>query len=111
MCHGGDISILVIFDMLECYILYMCLLLFVYCILYTCFGGSSAEEADKIGKILMFVGSPTNIRATWGKTWLVGSATWQLCSSGNQRAKGQCGTRVGAGLRDVRLSARWNRRM
>jgi hypothetical protein len=50
MCHGGDISILVIFDMLECYILYMCLLLFVYCILYTCFGGSSAEEADKIGK-------------------------------------------------------------
>jgi hypothetical protein len=32
MCHGGVGSILVIFNMLDCYILYMCLLLFVYCI-------------------------------------------------------------------------------
>jgi hypothetical protein len=31
-CHGGVGSILVIFDVLDCYILYMCLLLFVYCI-------------------------------------------------------------------------------
>jgi hypothetical protein len=41
------------------------------CILYTCFGGSPTGEADKTGfflkKILMFVGSPTNIRATWGR--------------------------------------------
>jgi hypothetical protein len=28
----------------------MCLLLSVYCILYTCFGGSPTGEADKIGK-------------------------------------------------------------
>jgi hypothetical protein len=32
MCRGGVESILVMFDMLDCYILYMCLLLFVYCI-------------------------------------------------------------------------------
>jgi hypothetical protein len=32
MCRGGVGSILVIFDVLGCYILYMCLLLFVYCI-------------------------------------------------------------------------------
>jgi hypothetical protein len=32
MCHGGVGSILVMFDVLNCYILYMCLLLFVYCI-------------------------------------------------------------------------------
>jgi hypothetical protein len=32
MCRGGVGSILVIFDMLDCYIFYMCLLLFVYCI-------------------------------------------------------------------------------
>jgi hypothetical protein len=39
------------------------------CILYTCFGGSPAREAGKTGfkKILMFVGSPKNIRATWGR--------------------------------------------
>jgi hypothetical protein len=49
MCRGGVGSILVMFNMLDCYILYMCLLLFVYCILYTCFGGSPAGEADKIG--------------------------------------------------------------
>jgi hypothetical protein len=49
MCHGGVGSILVMFDVLDCYILYMCLLLFVYCILYTCFGGSPAREANKIG--------------------------------------------------------------
>jgi hypothetical protein len=34
MCRSGVGSILVIFDVLDCYILYMCLLLFVYCILY-----------------------------------------------------------------------------
>jgi hypothetical protein len=33
MCHGGVGSILVIFNMLDCYILYMCLLLFIYYIL------------------------------------------------------------------------------
>jgi hypothetical protein len=32
MVRGGVGSILVMFDMLDCYILYMCLLLFVYCI-------------------------------------------------------------------------------
>jgi hypothetical protein len=32
MCRGGVGSILVMFDVLDCYILYMCLLLFVYCI-------------------------------------------------------------------------------
>jgi hypothetical protein len=48
MCRGGVGSIFVMFDMLDCYILYMCLLLFVYCILYTCFGGFQAGEADKI---------------------------------------------------------------
>jgi hypothetical protein len=32
MCRGGVGSILVIFDMLDCYILYMRLVLFVYCI-------------------------------------------------------------------------------
>jgi hypothetical protein len=52
MCRGGVGSIFVMFDMLDCYILYMCLLLFVYCILYTCFGGSQAGEADKIGFFL-----------------------------------------------------------
>jgi hypothetical protein len=36
------------FDMLDCCILYMCLLLFVYCILCTCFVGSPTREADKI---------------------------------------------------------------
>jgi hypothetical protein len=80
MCRGGVGSILAMFDVLNCYILYMCLLLFVYCILYTNFGGSSTGEADKIGKklkkFLMFVGSPTNIRATRRQTW-------QLYSSGN----------------------------
>jgi hypothetical protein len=88
MCHGGVGSILVMFDVLDCYILYMCLLLFSYCILYTCFRGSIVGEADKIGKkikkFLMFIDSPMNIRATWGQTWLVGSATWQLCSSENR---------------------------
>jgi hypothetical protein len=32
MCQGGVGSILVMFDVLDCYILYMYLLLFVYCI-------------------------------------------------------------------------------
>jgi hypothetical protein len=32
MCHSGAGSIFVIFDVLDCYILYMCLMLFVYCI-------------------------------------------------------------------------------
>jgi hypothetical protein len=31
MCHGGVGLILVMFDVLVCYILHMCLLLFVYC--------------------------------------------------------------------------------
>jgi hypothetical protein len=37
------------FDVLDCYILYMCLLPFIYYTLYNCFGGSPAGEADKIG--------------------------------------------------------------
>jgi hypothetical protein len=32
MCHGGVGSIHGMFDVLDCYILYMCLLLFIYCI-------------------------------------------------------------------------------
>jgi hypothetical protein len=32
MCHSGVGSILVMFDVLDYYILYMCLLLFTYCI-------------------------------------------------------------------------------
>jgi hypothetical protein len=32
MCHGGVGLILVMFDVLDCYILYMRLLLFEYCI-------------------------------------------------------------------------------
>jgi hypothetical protein len=60
MCHSGVGSILVMFDVLDCYILYMCLLLFTYFISYTYFGGSPTGEVDKIGKktfkkILMFV--------------------------------------------------------
>jgi hypothetical protein len=38
------------FDVLNYYILYMCLLLFIYCILYTCFGGFPSGEIDKIGR-------------------------------------------------------------
>jgi hypothetical protein len=67
MCHGGVGSILVMIDVLDCYILYMSLLLFVYCILYTCFGGSPAEEADKIEKKLKkipYVG-PCGSRRGW----------------------------------------------
>jgi hypothetical protein len=65
MCRGGVGSILVIFDVLDCYILYMCLLLFVYCI--------PILEVPRLGrqtkqelflKKLIFVGSLTNIRAT-----------------------------------------------
>jgi TM2 domain-containing membrane protein YozV len=52
MCHGGVGSILVMFDVLDCYILYMCLLPFIYYTLYNCFGGSPAGEADKIGFFL-----------------------------------------------------------
>jgi hypothetical protein len=70
----------------------MCLLLFVYCILYTNFGGSSTGEADKIGKkikknpyvrrfpdehkghkeadvAVIFIGELTNIRPTWPQGW------------------------------------------
>jgi hypothetical protein len=95
MCRGCVRSILMMFDMLDCYTLYMCLLLFIYCILYTCFGGSPAREANKIGIFLkkipyvrrfpnehkghvgadvasrichvavMFIGGSTNIRPTW----------------------------------------------
>jgi hypothetical protein len=71
MCHSGVGSILVIFNMLDCYILYMCLLLFVYCILYTCFGGSPTGEANKIGKkvfkkFLIFIGSPRTLNMAPG---------------------------------------------
>jgi hypothetical protein len=68
MCCDGVRSILVMFDALDCYILYMCLLLFVYCI--TVLEVSRPGRQTKqifLKKILMFVSSPTNIRATWGK--------------------------------------------
>jgi hypothetical protein len=35
MCRSGVASIFVMFDVLNCYILDLCLLLFVYCIFYT----------------------------------------------------------------------------
>jgi hypothetical protein len=62
MCRGGVGSILVMFDVLDCYILYMCLLLFVYCIpvLEAPQPGRQTKQ-DFFKKILMFVGSPTNI--------------------------------------------------
>jgi hypothetical protein len=68
MCHGGVGSILVMFDVLDCYILYMCLLLFVYCIpvLKAPRPGRQTKHEFFLKKIVMFIGSPTNIRATWG---------------------------------------------
>jgi hypothetical protein len=70
MCRGGVGSILVMFDMLDYYILYMCLLLFVYYIVYLFWrlpdrGGRQNRIFFK--KILIFVGFLTNIRATWGR--------------------------------------------
>jgi hypothetical protein len=61
MCHGGVGSILVMFDVLDCYILYMCLLLFVYCIpvLEAPLSGWQTKQ-----DFFMFVGSLMNIRAT-----------------------------------------------
>jgi hypothetical protein len=78
MCRSGVGLILVTFDVLDCYILYMCLLLFVYYIpiLEAPWPGRQTKQ-DFFKKILMFigsVGSPTNIRPTWlqggrGTTW------------------------------------------
>jgi hypothetical protein len=67
MCCGGVGLILVMFDVLDHYILYMCLLLFVYCI--------SVLEAPRPGrqtkqdfflKNLMFVGSPNEYKSHVG---------------------------------------------
>jgi hypothetical protein len=55
MCHSGVGSILVMFDVLDCYILYMCLLLFVYYI--------PVLEAPRSGR--QTKQEPTNIRPTW----------------------------------------------
>jgi hypothetical protein len=69
MCRGGVGSILVIFDVLDCYILYMCLLLFVYCRpVLKAPRPRGRQNRIFLKKILMF---PTNIRATWGRRgWL-----------------------------------------
>jgi hypothetical protein len=58
MCRDGVGSILVIFDVLGCYILYMCLLLFVYCIpiLEAPRPGRQIKH-DFFKKILMFIDS------------------------------------------------------
>jgi hypothetical protein len=96
MCHGGVGLILVMFDVLDYYILYMCLLLFVYCIpvLEAPRPGRQTKQEFIFKKILMFVGEPrgvdvagrvchvavmfveepTNIRPMWhqgghGTTW------------------------------------------
>jgi hypothetical protein len=68
MCRGGVGSILVMFDVLDCYILYMCLLLFVYCIpvLEAPWLGRQTKQVF-LKKNLIFIGSPMNIRATWGR--------------------------------------------
>jgi hypothetical protein len=89
MVRGGVGSILVMFDMLDCYILYMCLLLFVYCI--------PVLEAPRLGgrqlrnffkKILMFVGSLTNIRATWGRRGWSGLPCGSYVRQGTDERKG-----------------------
>jgi hypothetical protein len=69
MCHSGVGSILVMFDILDWYILYMCLLLFVYCIpvLEAPRPGRQTKQEFFLKKILMFISSPMNIRATWGR--------------------------------------------
>jgi hypothetical protein len=64
MCRGGVGSILVMFDVLDCYILYMCLLMFVYCIPVSEAPGRGGRQ-NRI--FFMFIGSPMNIRATWGR--------------------------------------------
>jgi hypothetical protein len=57
MCRGGVGSILVMFDVLDCYILYMCLLLFVYCIpvLEAPGPGRQTKQEFFLKKILMFI--------------------------------------------------------
>jgi hypothetical protein len=61
---------------LTCWIIIYCICICycLYIVLYTYFGGSPTEEADKTGiflKILMFVGFLMNIRATWSRRgWL-----------------------------------------
>jgi hypothetical protein len=74
---------------LMCWIVIYCIC--VYCCLYIVHlvgrlpSRGGRQNRKNIKKFVMFVGSPTNIRAMWGKPWLVGFATWQLCSSGNQQ--------------------------
>jgi hypothetical protein len=63
MCRGGVGSILVMFNVLNCYILYMCLLLFVYCIPIL---EAPRPGADKTGFFLK-KNPPMNIRAMWGR--------------------------------------------
>jgi hypothetical protein len=64
MCHGGVGSILVMFDVLDCYILYMCLLLFVYCIpVLKASRPRRQTKLDCFKKNLMLISSPTNITA------------------------------------------------
>jgi hypothetical protein len=81
MCHGGVGSILVMFIVLDYYILYMCLLLFVYCIPVleaTRPGRQTKQEfkknpeprgVDVAGWVchmaVMFIREPTNIRPIW----------------------------------------------
>jgi hypothetical protein len=103
MCRSGVGSIFMIFDVLDCYILYVFV---VVCILYTCFRGSPDREADKIGKKIKKNPYVRRLKVTWEQMWLVGSATWQLCLS----KKGQHGSMVSVDLRGVRSSVRWNRR-
>jgi hypothetical protein len=72
MCRGGVGSILVMFDVLDCYILYMYLLLFVYCIpVLEATRPGRQTKYDFFKKNLIFVGSPINIRITWSRCgWL-----------------------------------------
>jgi hypothetical protein len=91
MCRSGVASIFVMFDVLNCYILDMCLLLFVYCIFYPileapCRGDRQNREqilmfivfpdehkghvevdvADRVYHVtVIFIGEPMNIRSTW----------------------------------------------
>jgi hypothetical protein len=55
MCRSSVESIIMMFDVLDCYILYIYIYIYMFvaiCILYTCFRGSPAGEADKIGFFL-----------------------------------------------------------
>jgi hypothetical protein len=67
MCHSGVVSILVMFDVLYCYILYMYLLLFVYCIsILKALDRGGRQNRKKLKKFLMFVGTnvaPESARA------------------------------------------------